>query len=362
MADNLNARRGEISGFMDRVLPIHGLRVIFAGAGSSAFIGESMQMLLSAEIGMQMEAIHTTDIVATPDCTLRDVPTLLISYSRSGESPESAGALQYAASRINRLFNLVLVCKDNSGIADYASKTSDTLVLNMPPEACDLGFAMTSSVSSMALGTWFAFGIDAMGERADAIRLLADSVEAEADSIDDLAREAASWEFDRVAYLGSGELRGLGREAAVKMLELTSGSVNAAWDAPMSFRHGPKSLVNSRTATVHLLSERSGTRRYDDDLLMEMVRQRKGNRIIAVHSASSGKREGVDLDVAYELPEGIDPIIASYIKGLVFIQLLALEKSISLGKNTDNPCVSGEVNRVVRGVNIYPPEDKRGRH
>ena len=352
MSDMFSARRGEISEFMGRVLPIHGLRVIFTGAGSSAFIGETMQMMLSAEADMRMEAIHTTDIVATPECTLRDLPTLMVSYSRSGESPESVGALQCAASRIKKLFNLVFVCKEDSSVADYASRTSDTLVLNMPPEACDLGFAMTSSVSSMALGTWLAFGYDRIAERISAVRALAGGVEAEMDSLDDVARSVSCWVFDRAAYLGSGELRGLSREAAVKMLELTAGEVNAVWDAPMSFRHGPKSMVNDSAVTVHFMSERKTTRRYDDDVLKERIRQKKGDRIIAVRQASSGY-PGVDADVAYNVPPGVDPVMASYIFGLVFAQLMSLEKSLALGNTTDNPCAGGEVNRVVQGVKIY---------
>lgn len=357
MAADLDLKRGEITEFMTRAMSVHGLRIVFSGAGSSAFLGESVQQLLFAETDKRVEAIHTTDIVATPECTLKDVPTLLVSYSRSGESPESVCALDYAAAKIKNLFNLVFVCKKNSSVADRASKMPDTLVLNMPPEACDLGFAMTSSVSSMALGTWLAFGGDRMKEREEAVLSLADSTEKELNALDDQAREICGWDFDRIAYLGSGELRGLGREGAVKMLELTAGRVNAVWDAPMSFRHGPKSVVNDNTVTVHLLSERRGTRRYDDGLLEEMIRQKKGNRIISVRSNSSQKTNGADIDVCYSVPEGVDPVMASYIKGLVFVQLLALEKSLFLGSKTDDPCAGGEVNRVVRGVAIYPLDE-----
>jgi tagatose-6-phosphate ketose/aldose isomerase len=354
LADILAERHDEICDFMKRVASVHGLRVIFSGAGSSAFVGESMQMLLTRETGMNMEAVHTTDIVATPDCTLRDVPTLMVSYSRSGESPESVAALEYASARIKRVFNLVMVCKKDSSVADYASGTPDTLVINMPPESCDLGFAMTSSVSSMALATWFAFGCIRPRDRISPIRALADSIEGKIPEFDDCAREAAGWEFDRIAYLGSGELRGLGREAAVKMLELTAGLVNAAWDAPMSFRHGPKSMVNSSAVTTHLLSERELTRRYDDDLLWEMIGQKKNNRIISVRSSSSGGCDGADIDAVYDVPRGVSAVMASYINGLVFTQLMALEKSLATGVKTDDPCAGGEVNRVVQGVKVYP--------
>ena len=61
----------------------------------------------------------------------------------------------------------------------------------------------------------------------------------------------------------------------------------------------------------------------------------------------------MDADVAYNVPPGADAIIASYIYGLIFAQLMALEKSIAIGNSTDDPCAGGEVNRVVQGVRIY---------
>jgi len=160
LADYLETRRSDIVDFMDKMYNIRGLRTVFTGAGSSAFIGESMQMLLAGELGLRCVAIHTTDIVVTPASTFPDpdTPTLLVSYSRSGESPESLGALQYATKCINDLYNIVFVCKKDSSVSKYANDAAGTLVLDMPPESCDLGFAMTSSISCMALATWCVFG------------------------------------------------------------------------------------------------------------------------------------------------------------------------------------------------------------
>jgi len=353
LADDLEMRRNDIAAFMEKIEEMPGLRTIFTGAGSSAFVGESMQMLLSGELGLRCEAVHTTDIVASPESTLLDVPTLIVSYSRSGESPESVGALQYAAKRVSELYNIIFVCKDNSSVANYAKDTSDTLVLNMPPESCDLGFAMTSSVSCMALATWCVFGYREFDERLSCVRAIADVVEAGIDALDADAQAVAAWNFDRIVYLGCGALRGLAHEAAIKMLELTAGVVNSGWDTPTGFRHGPKSVINDTTVTVHLLSNLPFTRRYDDSLLCETLRQRRGNKIIAVAPDFDGV-DGLDKEVLYASGDGIAAEIYPYIMGLVFVQLLALEKSMLLGITTDNPCAGGEVNRVVKGVEIYP--------
>ena len=356
LAAYLLEKRDDISTFMDKLAAVDGLRIVFTGAGSSAFIGESMQMLISGESGLRCEAVHTTDIVASPGSTLPDSPTLLISYSRSGESPESVGALQYAAKRVTELYNIVLVCKENSSVAKYAGEASGTLTLNMPPESCDLGFAMTSSVSAMALATWCLFGYRELDDRIAYIRRLADIAEAELSRLDDDARTVAEWEFDRIVYLGSGALKGLAREAAIKMLELTGGIVNSGWDTPAGFRHGPKSVIIGNAVTVHLLSNLPFTRKYDDCLLREVLRQRKANKTVAVAPAFIGAA-GADIEVSYTPEEGGSREIYPYILGLLFIQLPALEKSLLLGKSTDNPAPGGEVNRVVQGIEIYPLED-----
>jgi len=44
------------------------------------------------------------------------------------------------------------------------------------------------------------------------------------------------------------------------------------------------------------------------------------------------------------------------LKMIVLAHMIGFFKSISLGITVDNPCPTGEVNRVVTGVTIYPVE------
>lgn len=354
LADYLLENRGRIAAFMERVLATPGLRIVFTGAGSSAFIGESLQNILAAELGIRAETVHTTDIVSAPDCVLHNVPTLLISYSRSGESPESVGAIRYAEKKIDTLYNIIIVCKKNSSLANFSGQSDHTLVLDMPPESSDLGFAMTSSVSCMALATWCVFGWKQLEERAAYLRVLADSLEPELGEIDARAREIAGWEYSRVIFLGSGNQRGLARESAVKSLELTNGQVNASYDSAAGFRHGPKTAVVDGTLTVHYISSDPFTGRYDMDLLTEMVGEKNNNRIVAVLARDVHPLpDGVDSAFCYAVPDPARSAISDYIKGLVFAQLLSVEKSLQCGLPTDSPCVGGQVNRVVQGVVVY---------
>lgn len=140
------------------------------------------------------------------------------------------------------------------------------------------------------------------------------------------------------------------------MLELTAGKVPALFDSPMGFRHGPKSIVNDETLTVIYLSDEPATRRYEMDLLKEMSGQRKKNRLLVVSAQPDKEAESLcDYFVCFHNP---DKLPAAYI-GLQYIlvaQCIALFKSMSFGIGPDNPCPTGEVNRVVKGVILYPVE------
>ncbi len=353
LAELLKNQQAEINAFMEELPPLGQLRIILTGAGSSAFIGESLQAMLLRTIGLRTEAIATTDIVSAPESYLADVPTLLVSFSRSGESAESMEALKLAAKHIKKLYNLVAVCKKSSTLEKLAKDTSATLVLDMPEGSSDLGFAMTSSVSCMILGTYAVLSALNADDFGIYIRLIANSAEKEFKSMDELAQKIAAFQYDRIVYLGSGGLKGLAHEGAIKSLELTNGKVNASYETPMGFRHGPKAVLNNTTLTVHFISPIQKTQLYDLDLLNEVVLQKRANRQAALVPIGCGTPDMVDYVFSYELMGQKYVELTAYLKGLLFLQLLSLEKSMLSGTPTDNPNPSGEVNRIVQGVIIH---------
>ena len=163
--------------------------------------------------------------------------------------------------------------------------------------------------------------------------------------------------FERVVYLGSNELKGLAREAALKMLELSDGAVVSIADSPLGFRHGPKTILNDSTLVVAFLGNNAYTRRYDLDLVTELRRDAVARRIIALASAAD------DAEHADTLVLGDNAVALTDIElclpYVVFAQALAMLRSLSLGLSPDNPNAAGTVNRVVQGVTIYPYGGKR---
>lgn len=356
LADTMMQRKEEISVFMDEVLSVPDLRIVTTGAGSSAFVGETFLYMLAGEMGIRTENVHTTDIISAPDETLFDVPTLLISYARSGESPESIAAIRFAQKRVKNLYNIVIVCDKNSSLAKCGYETEQSLVLNLPEKTCDKGFAMTSSVSCMSIATWCLFHYKEMEEYTGYVRVLAEAMDSQIGGLADRAGAIAENDYRRLIWLGTGALKGLSREASIKSMELSDGYVHAGYDAPTGFRHGPKTVINDETLTIHFISNKEYSRKYDADLANEIIREKQKNLVVTVKpDFAKDEITGEDYEVVYHIPKELpeNSEMGSYIFSLVFTQLLSMKKSLDKGYTTDNPCPKGDVNRVVQGIIIY---------
>ena len=157
--------------------------------------------------------------------------------------------------------------------------------------------------------------------------------------------------FERVVYLGSHIFKGLAREAALKLLELTDGGMIAAHDLPMGFRHGPKTIVNERTLVVIFLSNHAYTRRYDLDLL----RRSSATARPAACSQLRGRTEEPPpaSSKSWSPPWWTQTTSTSCIPFIAAPQIFAFEQAIARGLSPDNPNISGTVNRVVQGVRIH---------
>ena len=350
----LNKVKPEISSFMDKLGPLQNYRILLTGAGSSGFVGRTIAGFVAKAAGLHCEAIHTTDIVCSPETYLfADTPTLLISFGRSGNCPESVGAVEYARKVVKNLFEIAIVCDGTSKLASTARESSKGLLLVMPEGTNDKGFAMTSSVSCMLLAGFAALLHGEMEKITKDINLLAGLMEKSLDDIAKAAELCAQWKYDRAWFIGSGPYTALAHEGALKLMELTNGQVVAGHNNAAEFRHGPKTVLSPRTVTVHFISGCEFTSRYDIDLLNELCGQKSDNKIVAISRGLDIAQ--VDLNITYH-HEGFEILaeVAAGIQYLVFMQLMSMYTSIAIDVPTDNPSPSGLVNRVVKGVTIYP--------
>ncbi|MBP0456800.1 SIS domain-containing protein [Streptomyces montanisoli] len=343
-------QRTALDAFLAPVLAAEDLRVVLTGAGTSGFAGDVLRTALARHLGRRVDAVHTTDIVADPrGCFAEDVPTLLVSFARSGDSPESTAATALADGCLSRTHHLVITCNAEGALARAHGGQSASHVLLMPAASNDQGFAMTSSFTCMLLAALLALGPSsarsAVGALADAAeRITTGALDAPVEKL--LAREP-----ERLVYLGSGPLRGLAGESALKLLELTGGRVVAHADSTLGFRHGPKAILDDRTAVIVFVSEDAYTRQYDLDIVAELRAALPDGAVVAV----SARPDGLPEDGVWLVPVPAGTEDAAFaLPAVVCAQLVALGASLARGVRPDNPFPSGEVNRVVRGVNVHP--------
>ncbi len=344
--------RAALDAFLGPLLARPDLRIVLTGAGTSAFIGDCLvPAMLGA--GWRAEAVPTTDLVSGPQQFLQPrVPTLLVSFGRSGSSPESLAAVKLADQLVDEVYHLVITCNADGELCQLARGRSNAHAILLPDATHDRGFAMTTSFTSMLLAAASAFGVLAPGASTAASTAAAHLLQTAAPLMNKLVEQR----FRRVVYLGSNELRGLACEASLKLLELTDGQVVALFDSPLGFRHGPKTIVDADTLIVVLLSNDAQARRYDLDLLRELRSDGRAGRVLAL-SGQPDPTLGADcltLQGAAQAPD-----LALALPYILFCQAFALLQSLALGLRPDTPSVSGTVNRVVRGVTIYPLPGER---
>ena len=344
-------------GFLESIYNKHdNIRVILTGAGTSAFVGDTLvpELARQNQKNIQFESIPTTDIVSNPtEYLFKDTPTILVSFARSGNSPESVATVSLGQEIVDHFYQVVITCNKDGQLVKNIQGDRNSITMLMPERANDQSLAMTSSFTSMIIAAYALFTEDVFtkGVAKQVIMTAEQLIESLGDNIDDVL----GFNFERIVYLGSGLLAQLSHEAALKMLELSGGQVVAIHESSLGFRHGPKSILNDQSLVVLFMSQDAYTRKYDLDILRELAAAESGMKIVVL---TETKDEEVEKLADWQIPvnSGKGSLSNDFHLALlyiVFAQALALKKSIQLGITPDNPSPDGAISRVVKGVTIY---------
>ncbi len=340
LATQLSAGQSDIAGFLGDSLRDPQTRVILTGAGSSAYVGEIIADEINTAWPCQVRAVATTSLLTHPALYLEaGAPTLLVSFARSGNSPESTAAVQLVRDLVPGARFLNITCNADGALAQQSADHASTFNLLMPAASCDRGFAMTSSFTCMLLAALCVLDPDFQPQR---LNQLADLGDQAAQQWSAPVAQLAAQRVSRVIYLGSGPLEALAKEAALKIMELTAGSVMTMANSALGFRHGPKAAVTPETLVLLFRSADPLSRRYEQDLLTELRRDQVAKAVLTI---------GAGGDFAIDTPSWPDAWLAPL--WLLMAQQYALHQSALLQLRPDNPFTGGIVNRVVQGVTIY---------
>lgn len=345
-----------ITDFLSGIYSIANLQVVLSGAGSSAFIGEIVQNAFARNTGIPVKSIPTTDIVTHPrDNFQRAIPTLLVSFARSGDSPESIAAFEIAERSIDHIYHLVITCNPQGSLAKIASGKKNSFVFLLPQGTNDQALAMTSSFTCMALAGLLMSDIAQIQANEGVVKKLSRLGQILLDSYAIGLSEVADLDFKRIVFLGSGPLKGTAKESHLKVIELTDGQVMCQYDSFLGFRHGPKAVIDESTLLVYLFSNDPYVYNYEIDLVNSI--NQTENVIYSIGIGQPGEQaKNLHLDLNIELGLEDDAISDDFfaICGVIPAQVLGFYKSLSLGLTPDSPSKNGGIHRVVQGVNIYP--------
>lgn len=341
--------------FLSSVNTKKDLNIVLTGAGSSSFIGESIMHLFHNSNGKNAQAIPTTTLVTHfKDYIDIHSPLLLISFARSGNSPESIAAIDIAELHCKEVYHLALTCNRNGRLAEKIKQMENGSTLILPPASEDRGLAMTGSFTSMMLSAIY-FAKQENRQNIDStISRIAEDTRNLISKYAPLLKELSFSDFNRIVFLGSGPLLGIARESHLKVQELTDGIVVGKFDSFLGFRHGPKAVVNNKTILVFLFSPRQDVFRYEKDLVEEILQEGTAMTCIGVfYNKEQAGELPLDIKIICRENTNSEPVDFDLIPYVIPAQIIGFYKSLDLGLKPDTPSKNNSISRVVKGVTIY---------
>ncbi|QJB30613.1 SIS domain-containing protein [Chitinophaga oryzae] len=327
--------------------------IILTGAGTSAYIGLSLQGSFFRHTNILTRAVATTDLVAHPqDYFHRNKTPLIISFARSGNSPESCAALELADELSAACYHLVITCNSHGSLARWQSRHPQQRIL-LPPECNDKSLAMTSSYSGMLFaGTLLTrlHHLPALQRQASILFTYGKSL---LRTYTPVMQQIAAAPFRRAVFLGDGAFFGTATEGQLKLQELTNGKVICKSDSFLGFRHGPKAVIDESTLVIYLFSNSPYVLRYEKDLVLSMKQGNKALMEIGVLPANTHIPELDYLILTNDNQSMLEEDLLC-VCNIIPLQLLAFFTALKLGIHPDNPSDNGAITRVVEGVSIYP--------
>src|SRR5437773_1312768 len=147
---------------------VAGIRsVALTGSGSSEYAAECVRLPLQNELGIHTESISGGSLLMYGGKTLPlGRPGLLVSLARSGDSPESSGALELLLDTESEYRHVVVTCNEQGRLARTWRDHEKVHVTTLPPETQDKSLVMTSSFTNLLLAARFS----GMLERPDKYR------------------------------------------------------------------------------------------------------------------------------------------------------------------------------------------------
>jgi tagatose-6-phosphate ketose/aldose isomerase len=332
--------------------------LVLTGSGSSEYAGECVRLPLQNSLSIPVQTLGGGTLLTHGGRAIAPGrPGLMVSLARSGDSPESVGAVSSILDTEPEIRHLVVTCNAEGRLATTYENDPRVTVVLLPEQTNDCSLVMTSSFTNLVLAVAYL----GMLETPDRYLGLVESLSRKAEEIlrghiDSLAKLARR-SFQRAVYLATGPRLGAARESALKMLEMTAGNVWTTSETYLALRHGPMSAVHADTLIVCFLSSDPVVRAFECDLIREL-----NDKQLGMAKLIFGEQIPADLvrsgDVTIEC-EGLGALGDDNMPVLDVIvgQLLAFFRCLKEGLQPDSPSSDGVINRVVQEFTVHRQED-----
>lgn len=327
--------------------------VFLIGAGTSDYIGQSLTFLLRRCWNCEVLAVPSTDLLTHMDeWMIPEKKYLWISFSRSGDSPEGVAVLENARKNHPEIHHLVVSCNAKGRMIRENADEPRVLGIVLDDAVNDRGLAMTSSFSNMVVFGQCLAHVNDVGTYEGVLSQLVeagrDFLPRAADCASALAKEA----YTKACFVGSGALRAVAKESALKLLELTAGKTLTMSESVLGLRHGPMAALDQSTLFVCFLSSSRRVQPYERDLLDEIGKKRLAGCRVVVGGSEIGRDSLAEHYLESSAMSGIADDYRAPVD-IIFGQLLGLFGSLRWNLRPDFPSPNGAISRVVQGVHIH---------
>lgn len=297
--------------------------LIYAACGSSYYISQSAALSAWLRLGLPSIALPAGDLMLHYEsyrALLAD--SLLVAPTRSGSTSEVLRAIERARS-VTPLPVLAITCAVGGEVARMADLTLEL------PWAFDHSVCQTRTVANLyaanllVLAVWS--GNQALAEEIERAIDLGERFMAGCEA--ELARIAQE-DWENVAVLADGELRGIAREGALAFTEIAR--VPGSFYHLLDVRHGPMVLIGPKTLVLAALSGEGAE--YEEALIADLLRQ--GATVVTYSDLPRPAMDGVRMQA--DSGCSLDPAV----RGIPFIflaQALAYHKAVRKGVDPDRP-------------------------
>jgi len=328
--------------------------VFLVGAGTSDYIGYSLASLFRKAWQCEVVAVPSTDLLTHMDeLVIPERKYLWISFSRSGDSPEGVAVLEGACDRRPDIHHLVVSCNANGRMIHANAGKPQVLSICLDDIVNDRALAMTSSFSNMVVFGQCLAHADDLGRYEPVLAQLVQAGKSFLPIAADCAAAVAKQPCTKACFVGSGPLRAVAKESALKLLELTAGKVLTMSESALGLRHGPMAALDQDTLFVCFLSGSRRVQPYEQDLLREIGSKRLvRTRVVVAGSQVSAANSFAEHNLA---PAGSPAVADDYrpVVDVIFGQVLGLFFSLRWNLRPDCPSPNGAISRVVQNVSIH---------